>query len=192
MQIKKAKDYYEYLYAKYPDVPKSDIRKILNIGWRNFYMLNSMGGDVYINNKIDKFFAYCGKLEIDPVKHFRRYIIKLCVKIRRRFIKSKADWDGYYYFGLTDKQYEHYTSQNKKRGRKKRIYNYGNQILYKLRDECSLRRYERKYLFRIYYGINFGFSMYKPDFTTDKAELIEIRKPLKFKDILITNNKFDI
>jgi hypothetical protein len=32
--------------------------------------------------------------------------------------------------------------------------------------------------------------MYKPDFETDKAELVLERKPLTFKDILTSNYKY--
>jgi hypothetical protein len=36
------------------------------------------------------------------------------------------------------------------------------------------------------------FKFYIPELITDKAELIIIREPLKFKDILVTNNNYDI
>ena len=32
---------------------------------------------------------------------------------------------------------------------------------------------------------------YIPDFKSDKAELILTRDPLKFKDILVSNNKYE-
>lgn len=192
MKVRTVKDYYERLQEKFPDISLKDISKILNVGWRNFYMINTMGGDFYINNKITKFFAYCGKLEYDSIKHFERYKIKLSKKIRRHYEKSKAQWDGYYYFGLTDNQYETYLSQFKKRGRKPKEKVYGNIVLYKLFDECSILNSNATHIFRKYYGVNLGYELYMENYTTSDAEEIEQRRPLKFKDILVTNHKYDI
>ena len=38
--------------------------------------------------------------------------------------------------------------------------------------------------------VDFGISLYKKELTTDKAELILVREPLKFKDILLTNYNY--
>jgi uncharacterized protein (DUF433 family) len=48
MQVKTINDYFEILYAKYPNVPKEDIRRILKYGWKSLYLHNSYGGDIFI------------------------------------------------------------------------------------------------------------------------------------------------
>jgi len=35
-------------------------------------------------------------------------------------------------------------------------------------------------------------TIFYKDYRTNKAELIEIRNPLKFEDVLITNHKYDV
>jgi hypothetical protein len=37
-----------------------------------------------------------------------------------------------------------------------------------------------------------GYTFFLRELKTDKAELIEIRKPLKFKDILINDNEYEL
>ena len=59
--------------------------------------------------------------------------------------------------------------------------------MFKILDECKLVGFNKQYIFRIEYPIDLGYSIYKEEFTTDKAELIEVRDIQKFKDILISN-----
>ena len=49
-----------------------------------------------------------------------------------------------------------------------------------------------RYIFRVSYNIDVGYTLLKRDYKTDQAELIEIRDRLKFKDILTSNNKYGI
>lgn len=188
MQIKNVNDYIEILCKKYPTVPKSDIKKILNFGWKSVYLHNSYGGDTIIRDK--NLWCYCGHLKSNSLKYFTYYIQKLIIKLRVLFKRKKMYWDGYYYFALTEPQYQNYLNQQKKRGRKRKVFNYGNQILYKLEQECRLARYGRKYIFRVPLSVSIGFTHYMPNYTTDRAELVEIRDTLKFKDVLVTNNDY--
>lgn len=189
MQIKYIKDYYEPLYEMFPDVPKKDVQRILNYGWKALYLHNSYGGDTIITDK--DFWSYIGTLRKDSLKHFMYYIKKLTIKLRVLYKRNKIPWDGYYYFALTDKQYEDYLKQKNKKGRPKKIFKYGNQVLYKILDECKIQEYNRKYIFRIPYISDLGLSFYKQDLTSDKAELIITRDTQKFKDILISNNNYE-
>jgi hypothetical protein len=63
-------------------------------------------------------------------------------------------------------------------------------VLYKYFDECNLRNFGAVAIFRVTFQADYGVSIYKPDFKTDKAELILERKPLVFKDILASNYKY--
>jgi hypothetical protein len=109
MEIKQVKDYYEPMYEKYPDVPKEDIRRILNYGWKSLYLHNTYGGDTII--KDSNFWFYIGNLKKSSLKYFNYYIKKLIIKIKVLYKRLKIEWDGYYYFALNDKQYEDYCSQ---------------------------------------------------------------------------------
>ena len=51
MKLTTIKDYYQQLYDKFPGVPKQDIRRILNYGWKQLYLCNSYGGDTFIRDR---------------------------------------------------------------------------------------------------------------------------------------------
>lgn len=189
MKIKTLKDYYEQMYKMFPEVPKEDIKKILNAGWRTFYMYNTSGGDVII--KDNNFWCYCGYLKKNSIDFFKYYIKKLSVKLRILYKRYKIKWDGYYYFALSDSQYENYLKQQNKRGRKRKIFKFEKIFLYQILDECKIRESHSKYIFRIPFISNLGFTHYIKEISTDKAELIINRNSLKFKDILVNDNKYE-
>ena len=189
MEIRQVKDYYERIQEKFPGIKKSDIQRILNFGFKSLYLHNSYGGDTFITD--NDFWCYIGHLRKDSIKHLHYYIHKLCVKLRVLYNRKKIPWDGYYYFALTDTQYENYTKQINKRGRKKKYFSYGTVMCYKILDECKLREFNKKYIFKIPVISELGFKYLKQDFISDKAEHIITRNPLKFKDILIDTNKYE-
>lgn len=184
------KDYYSYIKEQFPEVSMADIKRILNYGFKQVYLLNSFGGDLCI--KDNDFWCYMGTLTNNSLRHFHYYVNKLTVRLRVLYKRKNIQWDGYYYFALTDKQYEDYVSQQNTKGRKRKKFKYGNQYLFKMLDECKLREYNRKYIFRVPVGYDLGFVLYKPDYVTTDAELIITRDSQKFEDILVNNNKYDL
>lgn len=190
MKIKTLKDYYPQMYEMFPDIPKEDIKKILNQGWKIFYLYNSSGADVIV--KDSGFWSYVGYLKKNPLDFFKYYIKKLSIKLRILYKRYKISWDGYYYFALTDSQYEEYLKQHNKRGPKRKNFKFEKILLYQILDECKIRKSNCKYIFRIKLLQNYGLTHYINSITTDKAELIITREPLKFKDILINDNKYDV
>ena len=189
MEIKTVKDYYEQLYERFPGVPKKDIQRILNYGWKSLYLHNSYGGDTFIQDK--ELWCYIGHLKKDSLQYFLYYIKKLSIKLRVLYKRNKIQWDGYYYFALTDQQYEEYIGQKNKRGRPKKNFTFNKVFMYQILDECKIREFGKRYIFRIPYISKVNFKFYVPKLVTDKAELIIKREPLKFKDILVHENKYD-
>lgn len=188
MEVKSIQDYYEQIYDLYPTVKKSDIKRILMYGWKQYHLFNSYGADILITRR--GFWGYCGSLTKDSVRYFNYYKRKMAVKAKVLYIKFKVKWDGYYYFALSHNQYENYLKQKNKRGRPKKNFTFEKVKLYKIYDECSLIESSKVAIFKIPYISDVGFYSYKDTFTTDKAELILEREPLKFKDILITNYNY--
>lgn len=185
MELKKVQDYYEALFDLYPDVPKRDIKRIMQFGLKSFLLHNNYGGDVLLQNP--SLWLYCGKLMKDSIRYFEYYKRKMIIKIRINHKRFEIPWDGYYYFGLLESQYQKYLNQKNKRGRPKKHFDFGNVLLYRYFDECNLRNSSAVAIFRISLQSDFGLSLYKPNFKTDKAELILEREPLTFKDILASN-----
>lgn len=190
MKITTIKDYYEQLYEKFPNVPKEDIQKIVTYGWKSLYLHNSYGGDVLIRD--NDLWCYIGSLKKDSLKHFDYYIKKLVVRLRVLYKRRKIEWDGYYYFALNESAYQKYMEQKNKRGRPKKNFNFGQVFMYQILDECKIAEHSSKYIFRIPYISRMKLKFYVPELVTDKAELIITREPLKFKDILISENEYEI
>lgn len=188
MELKKVQDYYEQLYELYPDVPKRDIKRIMQFGLKAFLMHNNYGGDVLLQSPT--MWLYCGRLMKDSLKYYEYYRRKMIIKIRINHKRLNIPWDGYYYFGLTRNQYNHYLEQKNKRGRPKKHFDFGNNVLYKYFDECNLRDFGAVAIFRITFQTDYGLTLYKPNFKTDKAELILERDPLTFKEILASNYEY--
>ena len=190
METKQYTDYLEQLQYKFPLVDPKDIKRIWRFFLKSIYLSCTYGGDVYL--KDNTLWCYIGNLKKDPLQHYNYYINKLCKKLRILYRRKKIEWDGYYYFALTDTQYENYMSQKKSRGRPRKCFSYGSVILYKIQGECELRNHSLKYIFRVPYNLLLGDTLFIRDFKSDKAELIQTRSPMKFEDILTTNNKYNI
>ena len=187
---KTIKDYYEQIYELFPEVSKSDINIILNFMWKSLYLHNSYGGDtVSVGNG---FWFYIGNLCKNPIDHFYYYIKKLTVKLRVLYKRNKIEWDGYYYFALSNSQYQQYINQKKKRGRPRKYFTFGSVFLYQILDECKINEHYKKYIFRIPYISLIKPRIFVQDLVSDKAELIIERQPLKFKDILVNDNEYDV
>lgn len=190
MELKTINDYYEDVRKLWPRLPKKDIMRILNFGFKSLYLHNSYGGDTLI--KDGDFLCYIGYLRNDSVKHFAYYIKKLVIKIRVLYKRRKFEWDGYYYFALTNPQIENYLKQKKSRGRPRKWFDYGQVMLYKIREECEIRQHNCRYIFKVPYKSDIGMTSLQKNFRNGEAELIQIREPLKFEDILVTTHKYQV
>ena len=188
MQIKTYKDYLDDLQNLYPHIDKKDLEKIMNYQFRQLYLHNSYGGDTLIQDR--ELWMYIGFLRRDSVSFFNYYVKKLCRKIRILYKRKKMKWDGYYYFVLTINQYEEYLQQKNKKGRPKKYFKLKNIFLYRIYDECRIRQWSHRYIFKIHSPYDLRFIKYYKEVELENPELIEVRNPLKFKDILVINNKY--
>ena len=184
MVQKSIQDFYEKMYEMYPTIPQQDIRRILQYGWKSLYLHNSYGGDTLINRL--RFWFYCGSLTNNSLKWFNYYKRKMIVKLRIMYKRKKINWNGYYYFALSQNQYDEYLNQKNRRGRPKKNFMFNNVYLYKIYDECNIAESGKVAIFRIPWPLDMGFTNYKEQLITDKAELILVREPLKLEDILLS------
>lgn len=188
MVQKTIQDYYEQLYKEYPNIPKSDIKRILQYGWKSLYLHCSYGGDVLLNRL--GFWFYCGQLMNNSVKWMNYYKQKMKIKLRILYKRKQIDWDGYYYFALSKTQYEEYLKQKNKKGRPKKKFTFNKVLLYKIYDECNISENGKIAIFKIPMSLDLGFTNYKDQLITDKAELLLIREPLKLNDILLSKYNY--
>lgn len=188
--IKTINDYYEQLFKEYPDVPKSDIKRILQYGYKSLYLHNSFGGDVMLER--GNFWFYCGNLCKDGLKHFQYYTKKLLTKLRVLYKRNKIEWDGYYYFALSQAKYDFYKAQQKKRGRPRKKFTFTNIILRKLYDEVLLKEINGVAIFRIPVISDIGYSKFYYTLTTDKAELVTEKEHTRMRDIMTSCHEYKI
>ena len=187
MKEKEISDYYEKLYEKFPNVPKADIRRVVNYGWRLIYILTLSGIDIKLNNS--NFFFLIGPLFKNSLLHFRNYVRKLKQKVIFLYKKRKTEWDGYYYFALSQAEYETYLAQMNKRGPKRKKFNFGRVKMYRIKEECILNRWSSKYIFRVKMPVAIYYSMTR-ELETKDAELIIKRDAMKMKDLLKENRTY--
>lgn len=180
----KISDYYQQIYQQFPNVLQEDIKRILVFSWKSLYLHNSYGGDVIISDS--PLWCYIGKLKHNALDHFNYYVKKLIVKTRVTYKRSKIPWDGYYYFAISEEQYKLYLQQVNKKGRPRKKFNFNNVFLYQIFNECSLQEHSKKYIFRIKYLTQIKYKFFVKNLKAE-VELIKIREPLKFKDILVSN-----
>ena len=174
----------------YPTIAQSDIKRILQYGWKAFYLHNSYGGDVLVNQ--GKLWFYSGYLMKDSLRWFEYYQHKMRTKLRVMYKRKKIKWDGYYYFALTRPQYEAYLAQKHTgRGRPKKNFIFEKIMFFKIYGECNIMQNGHVAIFRLPYSWDRGFSFYQAKLKTDKAELILLREPLKFKDILLSEYNYE-
>ena len=63
-------------------------------------------------------------------------------------------------------------------------------MFFKIYDECNIMQNGHVAIFKIPYSWDRGFIFYQSKLKTDKAELILVREPLKFSDILLSSNNY--
>lgn len=189
--IKKVNDYIQELKEEFPEISIKDIKRSVNYGWRMFYYYNLRGCDTIFNSQKYKYWIYCGELTKDSVKHFNYYKRMLRRKLRVLYNKKVKEWDGYYYIGLTDSEYNQLIPKSK--GRKKKNFYFYNKVLLKVKDEAMLFYSWSKYIIRFKYPIDVGYSLFKPKLKCEYPEIVvQKSRPSKFEDILVSNNNYEL
>lgn len=183
--IKYVDDYIDQLQEKYPNVLRSDIKKIVNFGFRLMFRLVRRGLDIQIQNK-DLWF-YIGDLTYNNVKHYHYYKRKLLLKIQYIF-EQKHKWDGYYYVAVPDEYYEKLSKINPiKTIKLKKV------TIFKCLDAAKVYYDSMKHFIRFKAITNLGYQYYRENITIRQAKLIYSReKALTLKDLMIDSKNYSI
>jgi len=173
MELARCDKYYDKVLEKFPGISRKQLDKIIKHGCCSLYLYNLYGGDVLL--KIPgKYIMYFGKLFNDSLLFTKYALIKWKIKLRIKYWQNKTQFDGYYYFGLTDELFkEWHNSRLRNKGK-----HFERIKFYKILDECT---HDRRYnhFFRMPYPEFCGFTMYKEDYIARNIEYIYRRKPDK-------------
>ena len=93
-------------------------------------------------------------------------------KLRINYYAKKPIWDGNYYFGLTEEQYNSIIPP--KKGRYKNKITFPTMKAYKIKEEASVF-YANKYIYKLTGEEDRGISFTEENYSTRNIELIAIR-----------------
>ena len=179
--VKRAEDYFEKLYEMFPTVEKSDIKRIVNYGYRMLFKALRRGCDVNIKSK-DGFWIYFGQLTNNSVEHHTNYRKKLLEKIHYLYNLRIKNWDGYYYTALLENEYD-----------PKQIEYIIDRPIIKSIDYAKLFFNGFNYIIRFKYPEDLGFIFKKDKMVCKQCEVVLHRDgPMKLADMLVDNKKYEI
>lgn len=200
---KYVEDYLPYVYAKFPYVAQKDIDNIIQYGLKSFIKLALSNAWICITS--GAFYITTAALSLvhtNVFKYLHYYKNVLARKIRFLSKLRNYPYDGYYYFYMSQKNYDAFVAENKAALRSytansslyKKPLTFRNIKLFKYKDECWAKSYPCKYIFR--YPIK-DASIYEnkdvileEEFTTTKVEKVyHARKARKWN--FIRYNHYD-
>ena len=183
MKIKNVNDYVDSVHAKFPELTRDEVKRILVYGWKMIIQYVSAGNDVSIIT--NKEFMFIGMIPKGALHTFKTYCYKLSKRIQYMFKRTNSKWDGYYYFTRSEPQYKEYLSQSKKQYKVfKDVY------LFKLLEELKIKNPCSPYIFRLKEDKTKWMSKYYKEIKTKNSELIIVRDALTMNDIMTSYNKF--
>ena len=169
MEIVKCDKYYDKVLERWPELTEKQVDKIVKHGLMKLYLYNLYGADVILRN--NNYTMYFGKLFRKGLVFYKYWQIKWKIKLRIQYKQAKTKYSGYYYFGLTDAAFKRYKAKIKSTGRRREKFHFEKLYLYKILEECLLRK-EYKHIFRIKYPEDCGFAMYKTDWVARDFDYI--------------------
>lgn len=128
--------YWDAICERFPMLNLEQIKRIVVYGMQYFYTVTSYGGDVLLKSRY--FTMYSGYFFSDELKFYEYWRKKTTTKLRIMYNRKK-EYNGYYYFGLTDELYQ--------KQKDKKVMHFDRLLVFKLEKECLLHT-EFDYFFR--------------------------------------------
>lgn len=168
--VKTLEDYIPQIKKEFPYLSEKMIKKILDFGLKAYFHAKRFGCDILFKDQNNrKVTIFQGTLSLDPLKRYNVGLAKWRLKERYLYRAKKIEWDGYYYFGLTEGRYQEVKIQMENRRRK--VYEFKNIFFYKVKAEIQ-HDHSIKHVFRIQYPIDCGFKFYNKNFRTRNFEYL--------------------
>lgn len=186
MKIKTINDFVDQVHDKFPKLTKEQVKRIIQYGWRALYIRKYVGCDVSIMSEYIN--CYFGNLYKNVFLQYKHYVNKLRRKIKLSYRIKKIPWDGYYYFGMGQKEYD---SIFQRMGRPRKQFTVHNKVFFRIKEEAEVNgALYYRYLFRTKSSVYRGETFYLEERKIDNFEFLgEIDK--KWADILISNKIYE-
>lgn len=169
MQVKTLNDYVDEVHKKFDKLDKEEIKKILSYGLKNYHYINYHGGDILLKEpKYSKLWMYTGKLYNKFETFYKYYISKLATKLRMLDKRRKTEWDGFYYFGLTDAAYPQFEEQ-----KEDEIIMLDNIMLYRLYDELKSHN-QYKHYFKVKHDDYCGYWKFNEHYEIENKNIVKL------------------
>ena len=161
-------DYINILKDEFPELSEKSIKDILKHGFKNYIRYNATGADVLIRDtKVNKIVAYCGEFRKNLLNMMKYNNKKWHIKEKLLYDMQNTLYDGFYYFGLDEKDGGEFIKKLKRKGDFITIYKtHFRQSLQDLYHDGFL-----KYIFKLNYPLDVGFSFYKDEFKVLKKDV---------------------
>lgn len=162
MKLTGYKDYIDEVYNEFPDVDKASIRSIVRHGLGMLHFFQRNGHDTYLNNNREDKYYYFGDTSHDMQKRWAISLKKTRKKMRLVHSLKKIPFEGVYYFGLTDEQYEQHLK--------------GLPIdlvfMYRLEEETKIKKANTHFFKEKVEGVR-SWKLRKENYETTNAEYIQ-------------------
>ena len=187
MQLAYPEKYYEKVKERFPELTYREIDTIVKFGLRSLFINCGYGGDILL--KAPYFTMYIGKIFKDKLKFVKYKILKQSIKLRIKYKRAKTQWDGYYYFGLTEDEFQEYLNNfriygqgNKSKGARRRKITFPKIKCYKILEECKIHPIY-KHIFKLKYPEDVGFTFWKENYATYNAQYILRKKDYEWEEV---------
>lgn len=183
MDIVYAEKYYKQVKERFPMLSEKQIDKIVKYGLRSFFAHNKFGGDVLL--KSNYYTGYVGRLFTNMRFFAYYYIAKMKIKLRIKYKRAKTVFNGKYYFGFREEEYQLLFGKSKRKQKKICL---PEIWIYKIYEECALHKPD--YIFEFDYKDgkfcekkkNFKLSRYNLVAKRDKNGILQpVGKEVKYK-----------
>lgn len=190
--IKTVDDYVSKVKEQWPTISESDIKKMIEYGWRMIYYYTAYECDICISSKKYKTWMHIGRLPYDAIEKYNKYRKKLKLRLRVLYKNKKRVWDGYSYVLLFQKDYERVKKLLEEHPGEP--IEFENRRAYALFDEARLAEKNSKCIVKCRIdGKKFLFRQFLRKFTARECEIVWVRDHIeKFHEIMFSLNKFKI
>ena len=183
MDIVYAEKYYKQVKERFPCLSEKQIDKIIKYGLRSFFAHNKFGGDVLL--KSNYYTGYIGRLFMNMKFFAFYYVNKMKIKMRIKYKRAKTIFNGKYYFGFKESEYQQWFGYKKKKLKK---ICFPELKIYKMYEECALHKPDYIFEFDHEDGKfcekkkNFKLSRYSLVAKRDKNGILQpVGKEVKYK-----------